>query len=414
MPRQSVDTERGSVVHLRKRTRTAAWAELLRAKTLCPALSLRQLARDRVLSHNSAAKRWKVYERARAGGCTEAEAVERAAGDSRGGHNRTFTREQSSLLADIVREATPAMTHTQIRDEALQLHQAVHTNQHQLRSVASPLGAFLASNQFVTRFKRQHDLASHRTAVAYQPKAKAGQDRDKEYLDYVTEVHSAMLQYGARLVLNMDETAINKIDPPTTAVVAKNSGHAALVHTSVGSLGQQITTLPCISAAGDKLQLGVVVKGKTPRCLRRILADASPALQRVRFYYSQKGWVNEQIMLEWLRDVVQPHTHSEPAALILDSYSSHFTADVRRAASEMNLELIQVPAGATSILQPLDVQFNSILLNARKKIWRERKQQDALAEDSPRAAIERQSIAYSARTRAEGVAAFEKAYLLPD
>jgi hypothetical protein len=413
MPRHSIDTERGSAVQLGKRKRVAAWADLLRTKILCPALSLRQLAQMRELGSRSAERRWRKYEAARAEGRTEAEAVERAAGDARGGHNRTFTREQSSLLADIVRAATPSMTHKQIHDEALQLHQALHTYQHQLRSVPSPLSTFHASNQFVTRFKRQHDLASHRTAVAYQPKAKAGQDRDKEYLDFVTEVHGAVLQYGARLVLNMDETAISKIDPPTTAVVAKNSGHAALVHTSIGSLGQQITTLPCISAAGDKLTLSVVVKGKTPRCLKRILADASPALQRVRFYFSPKGWVNEQIMLEWLRDVVQPYTRSAPAALILDSYSSHFTDDVRAAAAAMNLDLIQVPPGATSILQPLDVQYNSTLLNARKKIWRETKQWDALAEDSQRAAIERQSIAYSVRTRAEGVAAFEKAYLLP-
>ena len=105
---------------------------------------------------------------------------------------------------------------------------------------------------------------------------------------------------------------ISKIGAPTTAVVAKNSGHAALVHTSIGSLGQQITTLPCISAAGDKLPLAVVVKGKTPRCLRRITNPPSPAIQRVRFYYSQKGWVNEEIMLQWLRDVVQPYTDPAP------------------------------------------------------------------------------------------------------
>ena len=81
-------------------------------------------------------------------------------------------------------------------------------------------------------------------------------------MDYVTEVHSAIEQYGAPLVLNMDETAISKIDPPTTAVVAKNSGHAAIVHTNIGSMGQQTTTIPCISAAGDKLQLCAVIKGK--------------------------------------------------------------------------------------------------------------------------------------------------------
>ena len=79
---------------------------------------------------------------------------------------------------------------------------------------------------------------------------------------------------------------------------------------------------------------------------------------------------------------------------------------------EMELELIQVPAGMTATLQPLDVQYNSILLNARKKLWRESKQRDAWLEDTHQAAIHRQATAYAARTKAEGVAAFRKAGLL--
>ena len=87
--------------------------------------------------------------------------------------------------------------------------------------------------------------------------------------------------------------------------------------------------------------------------------------------------------------------------------------EVRAAAAAMNLELIQVPPGATATLQPLDVQYNATLLNARKMLWREQKAQDAYAEDSHQAAIERQAMAYAARTKAEGVAAFRKSFLLP-
>lgn len=413
MPRPPSNTERGSRVGLLKRRRVCAWRELLARKIDEPGLSLRTLARAAELSHNSASKRWKAYERARAQGTSEQAALDDASADKRGGHNRTFTHEQEQLLADVVLAASPSMTHTQIRDEALHLHTAVHTLEHQTRSVHAPLGSFVASSRFVTRFKRAHSLVSHRTAVAYTPKVKEGEDRYTTHLDYVTEVQDAIMRHGARMVLNMDETAISKVDPPTTAVVAKNSGQAAIIGTHVGSLGQQITTMPCISAAGDKLQLCAVAKGKTPRCLKRIIDNASPAIARVRFYYSQKGWVNAEIMQQWLTDVVQPYTKSAPAALVLDSYTCHFTDEVREAAKKMNLELIQVPPGATATLQPLDVQYNGTLLNARKKIWRENKQRDAWAEDSQRAAIERQSIAYHARTKAEGVAAFDKAHLLP-
>jgi hypothetical protein len=397
-----------------KRERTAAWRQLLVDKIAAPALSLRALARDAQLNRASATKRWKAYEAARAAGKSEAESLTLAASDKRGGSNRAFTAEQEQLLADVVLAASPSMTHTQIQQEALNLHTAVHTLEHQTRSVSKPLGSFAASDHFVTGFKRRHNLASHRTALVYERKTKEGErSREEVLLDYTLEVHNAIMQYGAALVLNMDESGISKVDLPTTAVVAKGSGEAAKLGTSIASPDQQITTMPCISAAGDKLQLCAVIKGKTERSLKKITEGASEAVKRVRLYYSEKGWVNSEILCRWLRDVVQPYTESAPAALILDSYAAHFAPEVRAAAAAMSLELIQVPAGATSILQPLDVQYNSILKNARKKIWRAKKQQDTYTEDTHQAAIERQSIAYHARKREEGRAAFDKARLLP-
>ncbi len=413
MPRPPSNLARGSQVPLRKRKRAEEWRALFSSKLAAPALSLRQLARDAQLSHNAAAKRWKRLEEHRAAGCTAAEALARACVDERGGHNRVFNAEQERLLAELIRAASPAMTHTQIRDEALKLHTAVHTAQHQTRSVPSPLGTFHASSSFVTRVKRQHSLSSHRTAVISTPRPKAdAPDADTVALNYVTEVHSALEVYGAERVFNMDETPISKIDPPTTAVIAKGSGHAAHVNTHISSPGQQITTLPCISAAGEKLQLCAVLKGKTPRCLKKITEGASPALQRVRLYYSEKGWVNEAILCRWMRDVLLPHTGGAPAALLLDSYAAHWTPLVQWTAATLNIELIQVPAGTTASLQPLDVQFNSTLLNARKKIWRARKQQDAWAEDTPQAAVDRQVQAYQQRSKGEVLAAFRKAHLL--
>jgi hypothetical protein len=414
VPRPPSNAKRGSQVGLQKRKRAADWRALLQSKVAAPGLSLRLLARQEKLSHNSAAKRWKAYESARSSGASESAALDSASGDARGGHNRALSLGQESLLEEIVRAAVPSMTHTQIREEALHLHTAAHSGQHQLRSVPSPLGSFRASSSFVTRFKRAHSLASRRTTVCYAPRPKAGAPSAYEQgLGYTLEVHEAILEFGPALVLNMDETAISKIDPPTTAVVAKGSGQAARIATSIGALGQQITTMPCISAAGDKLQLCAVLKGKTPRCLLKITEGASPALRQVRLYYSEKGWVNAAIMVRWFAEVVQPYTRSAPAALILDSYSTHFTDEVRAAAAAMNLRLIQVPPGQTAVCQPLDVQYNSTLLNTRKRLWSERKRADPWTEDSPQAAIDRQAQAYLARTKPEGVAAFAKANLLP-
>jgi len=51
-----------------------------------------------------------------------------------------------------------------------------------------------------------------------------------------------------------------------------------------------------------------------------------------------------------------------PAALIIDSYAAHFTQAVRSTAASLNIQLIKIPAGCTSDLQPLGVGFNGPLL----------------------------------------------------
>jgi hypothetical protein len=117
-------------------------------------------------------------------------------------------------------------------------------------------------------------------------------------------------------------------------------------------------------------------------------------------------------MLKWLNDVVQPYTHSRPAALIMDSYTAHWTDSVRNAAAGMNLQLIQVPSGTTDVLQPLDVGFNGALVMKRKQIWAEHKLHSPYAEDTRQLAIERAQQAYAAQPKSTGVRAFRESNLL--
>ena len=57
--------------------------------------------------------------------------------------------------------------------------------------------------------------------------------------------------------------------------------------------------------------------------------------------------------------------------LLLDQFSAHINEDVLDAAQDLNIELIYVPAGLTSELQPLDVGINSIIKSEHAKRFRE-------------------------------------------
>jgi hypothetical protein len=304
------------------------------------------------------------------------------------------------------------MAHPQIEAEALQFMEAVKAATHHTHGTRSSPPVFHASAHFVTRFKRKHRLSSHRTAVKHVSRVERGRDMELEKLAFILEVRDAVEEYGASLVLNMDETPVMLLDVPVTAVVSTGCGQAAQVHSTAGSLGSKITTFPTISAAGDKLQLCAVIKGKTLRCLRSVEDGASADVQKVRLYYSEKGWTNEGIMLRWLAEVVQPYTRSRPAALLLDSFPAHFTDAVVAAAAAMHLRLIQVPAGTTAELQPLDVGFNGALLMKRKQLWAQLKLSVPSAEDTRQRAIERAQQAYAAQPKATAVRAFREALLI--
>ena len=412
MPRHSSNTERGSRVLLGKRKREAEWQELLSAKCAAPAVSVSSLAADRQLNKRKAQRRWKQYESAISAGASHSSALLSASSDSRGGHNRAFTPEREQLLAQIVRSSTPSLTHTQIQTEALQLHHSIAQATHTTHSTRSAPPPFHASDHFVSAFKRRHRLSSHRTAVKHMSRAERERDMELEKIAFVVEVRDAIHRCGTSLVLNMDETPVQLLDVPVTAVVSTGSGQAATVTSTAGSLGSKITTMPTISAAGDKLQLCAILRGKTERCLAATRAKASDDAKKIQLYYSQKGWMNEGIMALYFRDILLPYTRCRPAALLLDSYTAHFTDAVRSAAAAMNLQLIQVPASCTSELQPLDVGFNGPLSMKRKQLWAEQKIAAPATEDTRARALDRAQRAYSALPKSTAQHAYRKAFLI--
>lgn len=409
MPPHSQNTERGSQVGLHKRRQRVALRAVLAQKVRCPALSLRQLAQQQSLAERSAQRRWQTYEKARAAGRTQEEALDDAVADGRGGHNRTFTPAQEQLLGEIVRASKPSMAHTQIQAEALRFKRDVDVATGSRATRSTPL--FRASDHFVAGFKRRQRLSSHRTAVTHESKAELARDMELEKLAFVVEVRDAIERYGAGMVFNMDEHPVSLLDAPVTAVVPTGTKQAAQILTTA-NVGTKITTFPTISAAGDKLPLCAVLKGKTPRCLRKVQEGASADVRRVKLYYSEKGWVNESIMVLYFRDALQPFTRSRPAALILDSYNAHFTPAVHEAAAAINLHLIQVPGGCTAELQPLDVSFNGPLLMKRKQIWAAQKLLHPFATDSAQAAVERAQQAYDAMPKSQALTAFRSAWLI--
>jgi len=71
--------------------------------------------------------------------------------------------------------------------------------------------------------------------------------------------------------------------------------------------------------------------------------------------------MTEELLLEWLQIVWgrRPRAFlNQPSVLVLDSFKGHLSDSVKNQLRKMNTELLVIPGGITSVLQPLDVSIN--------------------------------------------------------
>ena len=395
---------------LRKQRLRVRYERALRDKIAVPAQSLAVLAKTHSLDTRSLQRRWRRYEHAVA--AADPHPIDTASEDCRGGSNRTFTAVQETMLADMALCASPAWTHTQLRSAAMQLERDVRVAQHGSVRVLRRRQAFVASPRFITGLKRRQRLSSHRNTVRFVGQQQMDTEaREHDILEFVNDVRTAIDKYGAHRVLNMDETPVSKVEHAITGIVRTGSDRAAQITTKAGNR-LNVTHFPCITAAGNKLQMCAVIKGKTLRTLTKITKDASLAVQRVRLYYSISGWINSAIIVRWLAEVVQPFTKSEPAALVMDDFAAHWTDEVKEAALAIKLQLICVPKGTTSEYQPLDARFNGPMTKARQRLWTQQRMLHPDSLDSFQQAVERASQAYDSLSQHSTQEAWRAAFLL--
>jgi hypothetical protein len=126
-----------------------------------------------------------------------------------------------------------------------------------------------------------------------------------------------------------------------------------------------VTAFGTISAAGEKLPLWIVTKGLTVRSFTKF-GERSDVI----FKYSDSGWATENLILLYI-DWISEQAHRKPCLLIMDGYPTHRTERVLQKALDLNIEILFIPAGETSMYQPLDARiFGELKSRARVELQR--------------------------------------------
>lgn len=208
--------------------------------------------------------------------------------------------------------------------------------------------------------------------------------------------------------MNMDETPIQMTECSPTGITPKNTDQPAKVITH-SSNKSYMTSFPTITVSGIKIKLCCIIKGKTNQVFRKVQRNSTDPVKEVKLYHTESGKMNNVTMLAWLQDIILSYTNNRPSALILDSYSCHFCPDMIDLASKFNIELIRVPPGMTSTLQPLDAGFNSIFSTKRRANFNLSYINTPNHMDIFQAAVERSQLAYAAITQDATMKAWKKA-----
>ena len=194
------------------------------------------------------------------------------------------------------------------------------------------------------------------------------------------------------MVLNCDETSARSVTPAYT--VWKHQDDPTPIIASTQSDKYGITMLATVTASGRKLPLTVFVAGKTDRSCKKfssIITDAVFIETGVK-----SGWCNDNAFLRYLIVVILEYSGGLPVVLVFDKFPPHITPFVKESAADLNIHIVEVPAGQTGELQPLDVGVFGPIKQIVKKMWTSEHKHALEGVDSPQSTISRHITAFNA------------------
>jgi hypothetical protein len=218
---------------------------------------------------------------------------------------------------------------------------------------------FKASDSFVHDFRARHRMALRRPSMKRRRRV-----TEEEMEAFIHRAQELMRRVPAERIVNLDETNWRSVAPGFLTWATRGAESVPCIIDNDEKEG--ITVIAAIDAAGSKLPLTIIGKGKTPRCLAALNLPAA-----VWTATSISGWTNSEVMCRYF-ELLRVHLDPDgPLVLVLDTYSAHRAEAVRAAAAIWNIELLFIPPGCTDRLQPLDRKVFGVLKGYARQLWRQ-------------------------------------------
>ena len=278
----------------------------------------------------------------------------------RPGKPRLLDREEEEELAKVIKEQFIAQSRylsgERVRSMARSLWREHHNETESERQPAF-------SNSWKERFERSYGLSERVPHLQRRTNP-----RDDIVAHFLQEFEVVKQQFPKTLIFNADETCWRILNGKLRTVALTGSDS---VHVSIGFDSKEtVTVMACCSAAGVKLPLYAIVKGKTAECERSLRNDS-----RLRSYigrvlyigHTESGWATKQFQIDYL-NFIEKTIEERYCCLLWDLHISHRSPEVVQWANEHKINILFIPAGQTGEYQPLDRRVFGVLKKQSHKL----------------------------------------------
>ncbi len=306
-------------------------------------------------------------------------------GDNRGKIKRLLTMEEERLLADIIREkfktkGQSLVTDTIVIQEARLLLANKYYKIRKTRSNDTSNSNTAKTDEerfsetWAYLFRKRHDFSKGKVQMV-TPGKEITEELEKEIEEFRTRLAAIKNDFGEDMIMNMDETMMRCLNGDIVGWKLRGKENRIKI-TSNASEKTGISAALTITMSGRKLPPLFIKKGKTVRCTTNLKEKleqfkATKAKDNIgdkmMVSHSEKGWMNNDVMKQYLREVVHKYSQGRMCLVICDNYGSHKEASVMKLGNELNIYLLYLPKNTTGITQPLDVGVNGILKQKSRK-----------------------------------------------
>lgn len=209
---------------------------------------------------------------------------------------------------------------------------------------------FHASRGWLQRFMARHGFSMRRRTTMCQRLPDAYEEKLLNFQRYVIGLRKER-NYLLSQLGNADQTPVY-FEMPMDTTLEKKGAKSVSVLTG-GNTKLRCTVMLCALADGTKLRPYVIFKRKT--------LPSTPLPPGIVVRVEDNSWMNSDLVIDWIQAIWEKRPGAllaRRSMLVLDSFRGHCTDAVKARLADNGTDLVVIPGGMTSMLQPLDVCIN--------------------------------------------------------